>query len=164
MMFVRILTLLSIAMLISSCQSVYDVQDNIKHYERLERDQNIKVINYSKNTNTIAGMRFLVANYPDDIIYLNGNDFDKRYKKFVSYLIDNHYTIVVNEKLSATATIIAQVPKPMPDIRYIAIIMEQDGHTQRTEYSITYGNSKFLANKLYNSYKASLVLKKDSVQ
>ncbi|MDE4969805.1 hypothetical protein NAI63_11005, partial [Francisella tularensis subsp. holarctica] len=79
-----------------------------------------------KHTNDIDGATFLVAKYPDHVIRFNGTDFDNKYDKLVSYLKTNVYTIMVNEKLPLTATIIAEINKPLPDVKYIGIIMQQD--------------------------------------
>ena len=71
-------------------------------------------------------MRFLVANKPDQVLNLDGSDFNERYTKLIAYLKDNGYTVMVDEKLPMTASIIAEVNKPMPDMRYIGIAMEQN--------------------------------------
>ncbi|AJC49493.1 hypothetical protein IB642_02980 [Allofrancisella guangzhouensis] len=143
-------------LVISSCTVKEDIQDNIDHYNRLTRDQNIKEINFDKYTNTVEGMRFLVANYPDQVISLDGEGFDDRYSKLVGYLKHEGYTIVVDEKLPATATIIAEVSKPMPDVHYVGILMEQNSRAKQTKYSIVYGDNNFLARKFYNDYKRTL--------
>ncbi|KEI35322.1 hypothetical protein [Allofrancisella frigidaquae] len=144
------------ALVISSCTIREDIQDNIDHYNRLTRDQNVKEISFDKYTNTVEGMRFLVANHPDQVILLDGEDFDVRYNKLVSYLKHEEYTIVVDEKLPAVATIIAEVNKPMPDVHYVGILMEQNSRAKQTKYSIVYGDNNFLARKFYNDYKKTL--------
>ena len=145
-----------IAGLISSCGMKEVFDDNSYHYDKLTRNQNIEKVTYSKDTNTLEGMRFLVANKPDQVLNLGGSDFDERYTKLIAYLKDNGYTIMVDEKLPLTASIIAEVNKPMPDMRYIGIAMEQNSRMNQTKYSVVYGSNKFLANKLYESYKNSL--------
>ena len=152
----KILGFVVIALFISSCAIKERIDDNIYHYKKLTRNQNISEESYSKGTNTIEDMRFLVANTPDQEFSLDGSDFDNRYNKLVGYLKDNGYTIVVNEKLPLTAIIIAQVDKPMPDMRYIGIAMEQDSRMNQTKYKVVYGSNKFLAHKLYEGYKKSL--------
>ena len=145
-----------IAGFMSSCAIKESIDDDIYHYHKLTRNQNISEVSYSKDTNTVEGMRFLVANSPDQKLSLDGSDFDNRYTKLAEYLKDNGYTVIVNEKLSLTATIIAEVPKPMPDMKYIGITMEQDSRMNQTKYSVVYGSNKFLAHKLYEGYKKSL--------
>ena len=152
----RICGCIIIAVLASSCTVKKSIEDDIYHYKKLTRDQNIKKITYSKDTNTLEGMRFLVANQPDQTLSLDGSDFDNRYNKLVDYLKDNGFTIMVNEKLPMTATIIAGVPKPMPDMKYIGITMEQNSRAKQTKYGVVYGSNKFLAHKLYEGYKKSL--------
>ena len=145
-----------IASFICSCAAKESVEDDIYHYKKLTRNQNITKEVYSKDTNTIEGMRFLVANQPYQKLTLDGDNFDERYTKLVEYLKNNSFTIKVSEKLPMTATIIAEVNKPMPDMKYIAIAMEQDSRMNQTKYSIVYGSNKFLAHKLYEGYKKSL--------
>lgn len=159
----KVLGCMLVAMFVSSCAVKDSIEDDIYHYNKLTRDHNIRKETYEKGTNTIAGMRFLVANNPDQVLNLEGSDFDDRYTKLVDYLKDNGYTIIVNEKLSLTASIIAEVNKPMPDMRYIGIAMEQNSRMQQTKYSIVYGSNKFLAHKLYEGYKKSLETPKDAV-
>ena len=69
------------ALLVSSCTVKEDIQDNIDHYHKLTRDHDIRELSYTKYTNDIAGVRFLVANHPDQVIDLEGKSFDERYKK-----------------------------------------------------------------------------------
>jgi hypothetical protein len=149
-----------LVVLISSCGAV--LQDNVTHYDKMTRDQGIKKQSYSKNT--VEGMRFLVANKPDKVLNLNGSDFDHRYNKLIKYLKDNSFTIVVNEKFSMIATIIAEVNKPMPNMKYIGIAMEQNTRTEQTRYSVVYSSNKFLAHKLYEGYKKSLVGSKKNIK
>jgi len=145
-----------IASIISSCAIKDSIDDDVYHYKKLTRDQSIKKESYSKDTNTIEGMRFLVANQPDQVLSLDGSDFDNKYTKLVDYLKDNGYIVIVNEKLPLIATIIAEVPKPMPDMKYIGVAMEQNSRMKQTKYSVVYGSNKFLAHKLYEGYKKSL--------
>ena len=140
----------------ASCTIKSDLEDNITHYEKLTRYSMVKQVDFSKHTNDIDGARFLVANYPDQIIRLDGVDFDNRYNKLVSYLKTNSYTIMVNEKLPLTATIITEVNKPLPNVKYIGIIMEQDSKIGQTIYNISYGGNEFKARQLYTDYKKSL--------
>jgi hypothetical protein len=155
-MLIKILGCVVIAGLISSCSVKESIDDDIYHYKKLTRNQSITKEVYSKDTNILEGMRFLVANQPDQKLIINGDDFDERYTKLVEYLKNNGFTVKVSEKLPMTATIIAEVDKPMPDMRYIAIAMEQDSRMNQTEYSVVYGSNKFLAHKLYEGYKKSL--------
>ena len=140
----------------ASCTIKSDLEDNITYYEKLTRYSMVKQVDFSKHTNNIDGIRFLVANYPDQIIRLDGVDFDNRYNKLVSYLKTNDYTIMVNEKLPFTATIIAEVNKPLPNVKYIGIIMEQGSKMGQTIYNISYGGNEFKARQLYTDYKKSL--------
>ena len=140
----------------ASCTIKSDLEDNISHYEKLTRYSMVKQVVFSKHTNNIDGIRFLVANYPDQIIRLDGVDFDNRYNKLVSYLKTNSYTIMVNEKLPLTATIIAEVNKLLPNVKYIGIVMEQDSKMGQTIYNISYGGNEFKARQLYTDYKKSL--------
>ncbi|GAB4222154.1 MAG: hypothetical protein Kow0076_2630 [Francisella sp.] len=116
----------------------------------------IKMVDYSKYTNDIDGIRFLVANYPDQIIHLKGKDFDNRYQKLISYLKDNGYKVVINEKLPFTATIIAEVNKPLPNVKYVGVTMQQNSVKEDTVFNIFYGDSAFKARKFYNDYKKTL--------
>ena len=140
----------------ASCTIKSDLEDNIIHYEKLTRYSIVKQVDFSKHTNDIDGARFLAPNYPDQIIRLDGVDFDNRYNKLVSYLKTNGYTIMVNEKLPLTATIITEVNKPLPNVKYIGIIMEQDSKIGQTIYNISYGGNEFKARQLYTDYKKSL--------
>ncbi|MED7819960.1 MULTISPECIES: hypothetical protein [unclassified Francisella] len=154
----KILGLCVVLLLVSSCTNVEDgIQDNIDHYKKLTRYSEVQPVKYSKHTNSVAGVDFLVANYPDQVINLNGsNDFDKRYDKLVSFLKNNGYTIMSNEKLPLTATVIAEVNKPMPDLKYIGVLMQQNTRLQQTVYNISYGGNKFKAREFYNDYKQTL--------
>ena len=152
----KILGCVVITGLIGSCAVKESIEDDIYHYKKLTRNQSITKEVYSKDTNTLEGMRFLVANQPDQKLILDGDNFDERYAKLVEYLKKNNFTIKVSEKLPLTATIIAEVDKPMPDMKYIAIAMEQDSRMNQTKYSVVYGSNKFLAHKLYEGYKKSL--------
>lgn len=144
------------ALLVSSCTVKEDIQDNIDHYHKLTRDHDIRELSYTKYTNDIAGVRFLVANHPDQVIDLEGKSFDERYKKLLDYLKNSGYTVMIAEKLPLTATVIAELNKPLPDMRYVGITMEQNTRMDQTIYSISYGGNKFKARKLYNDYKKSL--------
>ncbi|MEY8768039.1 hypothetical protein [Francisella philomiragia] len=141
---------------VASCTIKEDIQDNIDHYDKLTRYSKTKQVSYSKHTNDIDGARFLVANYPDQVIRLDGKDFDNRYNKLVEYLKDNGYTVMINEKLPQTATIIAELDKPLPDMRYMGVIMEQDSKMGQTVYSISYGGNEFKARQFYTNYKKTL--------
>ncbi|API86262.1 hypothetical protein [Francisella uliginis] len=154
----KILAICLVSFAVSSCSTVEDgIQDNIDHYKKLTRYGEVKPVEYSKHTNSVEGINFLVANYPDQIINLKGSDdFDKRYDKLISYLKDNGYTIMSNEKLPLTATVIAEVNKPMPDLKYIGVLMQQNTRLQQTVYNISYGGNKFKARKFYNDYKKTL--------
>ncbi|OEZ33631.1 hypothetical protein AS144_04005 [Francisella endosymbiont of Amblyomma maculatum] len=152
----KILPLCLVSLVMASCTIKSDLEDNITHYEKLTRYSMVKQVDFSKHTNDIDGARFLVANYPDQIIRLDGVDFDNRYNKLVSYLKTNGYTIMVNEKLPLTATIIIEVNKPLPNVKYIGIIMEQDSKIGQTIYNISYGGNEFKARQLYTDYKKSL--------
>ncbi|MFV9924646.1 hypothetical protein A2G94_03965 [Francisella endosymbiont of Ornithodoros moubata] len=152
----KILPLCLVSLVMASCTIKSDLEDNITHYEKLTRYSMVKQVDFSKHTNDIDGARFLVANYPDQIIRLDGVDFDNRYNKLVSYLKTNGYTIMVNEKLPLTATIITEVNKPLPNVKYIGIIMEQDSKIGQTIYNISYGGNEFKARQLYTDYKKSL--------
>ncbi|BCD91517.1 hypothetical protein fh0823_16560 [Francisella halioticida] len=147
-----------VSLVVSSCATVGDgIEDNIVHYKKLTRYSEVKPVEYSKHTNDVEGVDFLVANYPDQIIDLNGsNDFDKRYDKLISYLKDNGYTIMFNEKLPLTATVIAEVNKPMPDLKYIGVLMQQNSRLQQTVYNISYSGNKFKARQFYHNYKKTL--------
>nr|AAW49824.1 hypothetical protein FTT0913 [synthetic construct] len=127
------------------------IDDDDKHMLEM-----IKQLDFSKHTNDIDGARFLVANYPDQVIRLNGTDFDNKYDKLVSYLKTNGYTIMVNEKLPLTATIIAEINKPLPDVKYIGIILQQDSRMDQTIYNISYGGNEFKARQFYTDYKKTL--------
>ncbi|MFV9972358.1 MAG: hypothetical protein AB8V06_02310 [Francisella endosymbiont of Hyalomma asiaticum] len=152
----KILSLCLVSLVMASCTIKSDLEDNITHYEKLTRYSMVKQVDFSKHTNDIDVARFLVANYPDQIIRLDGVDFDNRYNKLVSYLKTNGYTIMVNEKLPLTATIITEVNKPLPNVKYIGIIMEQDSKIGQTIYNISYGGNEFKARQLYTDYKKSL--------
>ena len=152
----KILPLCLVSLVMASCTIKSDLEDNITHYKKLTRYSMVKQVDFSKHTNDIDGARFLVANYPDQIIRLDGVDFDNRYNKLVSYLKINGYTIMVNEKLRLTATIITEVNKPLPNVKYIGIIMEQDSKISQTIYNISYGGNEFKARQLYTDYKKSL--------
>ncbi|WP_150466672.1 hypothetical protein [Francisella sp. SYW-9] len=154
----KILTMCLVSLVISSCTTVQEGwDDNVTHYKKLTRYSEIKPVEYSTHTNNVAGVDFLVANYPDQIIKLDGNDdFNKRYNKLISYLKNNGYTIMSNEKLPLTATVIAEVNKPMPDLKYIGVIMQQSTRLQQTVYNISYGGNKFKARQFYNNYKKTL--------
>lgn len=152
----KILPICLVSLVMASCTIKSDLEDNITHYEKLTRYSMVKQVDFSKHTNDIDGARFLVANYPDQIIRLDGVDFDNRYNKLVSYLKTNGYTIMVNEKLPLTATIITEVNKPLPNVKYIGIIMEQDSKIGQTIYNISYGGNEFKARQLYTDYKKSL--------
>ncbi|APC92082.1 MULTISPECIES: hypothetical protein [Francisella] len=152
----KFFTICLVSLTMASCTLKEDVEDNIVHYEKLTRYSMIKQVDFSKHTNDIEGVRFLVANYPDQIIRLNGVNFDNRYNKLVTYLKTNGYAIMVNEKLPLTATIIAEVNKPLPDVRYVGIIMEQDSRMDQTIYNISYGGNEFKARQLYTDYKKTL--------
>ena len=145
-----------IAAFISPCGIQEAFDDDVYHYDKLTRNQDITKQTYSKDINTIEGMRFLVANEPDQVLSLDGSGFDYRYTKLIDYLTDNSFTIIVNEKLAMTATILVEVNKPMPDMRYIGIAMEQNSRMKQTNYRVVYGSNKFLAHKLYEDYKKSL--------
>lgn len=155
-MYKRMFIIAAVALAISSCSVKHDIQDNIDHYNKLTRDHEIRDVNYTKHTNDIEGVRFLVANHPDQVIHLEGDDFDKRYDKLIKYLKNSGYTVMTNEKLPLTATIIAQVNKPLPDLKYIGIAMEQNSRMEDTSYSISYGGNEFKARQLYNNYKKTL--------
>lgn len=149
----KILALSSLIVLLASCNIDEAIQDNIDHYHRLSRDENIKEESFSKDTNTIEGMRFLTANKPDKTMEFDGVNFDERYNDLVKFLDKEGYKIVVNDKLHNVATIIAEVNKPMPNMKYIGIEMEQNSRLKQTVYNFVYGNNKFLAHKLYEDYK-----------
>ncbi|MBK2106366.1 hypothetical protein [Francisella philomiragia] len=155
-MYRKILIVCLIGLSAASCTIKEDIQDNIDHYDKLTRYSQAKEVSYSKHTNDIDGARFLVANYPDQVIRLDGKDFDQRYKKLVEYLKDNGYTIMANEKLPQTATIIAELNKPLPDMKYMGVIMEQDSKMGQTVYSISYGGNEFKARQFYTDYKKTL--------
>lgn len=150
------LTLIFLAVLLGSCNIGDSIQDNIDHYKRLSRDEDIKEESYSKDTNTLEGMRFLIANNPDRSMSVAGTNFDERYEKLVKFLNAEGYKIVVNDKFNGVATIIAKVNKPMPNMRYIAVEMEQNKRLKQTDYDFVYGNNEYLAQKLYADYKKSL--------
>ncbi|ALB01924.1 hypothetical protein ACH24_04610 [Francisella persica ATCC VR-331] len=152
----KILPFCLASLVMASCTIKSDLEDNITHYEKLTRYSVVKQIDFSKHTNDIDGVRFLVANYPDQIIRLDGVDFNNRYNKLVSYLKTNGYTIMVNEKLPLIATIIAEVNKPLPNVKYVGIIMEHDSKMGQTIYNISYGGNEFKARQLYTDYKKSL--------
>jgi hypothetical protein len=154
----KILAMCLISLAISSCTTVSEgIDDNIEHYKKLTRYSEIRAVDYTTHTNSVEGVDFLVANYPDQIINLDGsNDFDKRYNKLISYLKDNGYTIMSNQKLPLTATVIAEVNKPMPDLKYIGVTMQQNTRLQQTVYNISYGGNKFKARQFYNDYKKTL--------
>ena len=152
----KIFTLCLVSLLLASCTIKSDIEDNINHYEKLTRYSMIKQVDFSKHTNDIDGARFLVANYPDQIIRLNGIDFDNRYNKLVSYLKTNGYKIMVNEKLPLTATIIAELNNPLPNVKYIGIIMQQDSRMDQTTFNISYGDNEFKAHQFYTDYKKTL--------
>lgn len=141
---------------LASCSMKHDIEDNIDHYKRLTRDHNMQEVKYDKSTNTVDGVRFLVANYPDQVISLEGKGFDERYEKLVSYLKHDGYTVMIDEKLPQTATVIAELNKPLPDLNYIGITMEQNAKLETTSYSIFYGGNKFKARQLYNNYIKTL--------
>ncbi len=63
-----------------------------------------------------------------------------------------------------TATIIAEVEKPMPDMRYIGIAMKQNTRMNKTKYSVVYGSNKFLAHKLYKGYNKILEPSQEKVK
>ncbi|WP_044247211.1 hypothetical protein [Francisella hispaniensis] len=152
----KIFTLCLVSLVLASCTVKSDIEDNINHYEKLTRYSMIKQVDFSKHTNDIDGARFLVANYPDQVIRLNGTDFDNKYDKLVSYLKTNGYTIMVNEKLPLTATIIAELNNPLPNVKYIGIIMQQDSRMGQTIFNISYGGNEFKARQFYTDYKKTL--------
>jgi hypothetical protein len=152
----KVLILSLVALAISSCTVKEDIQDNIDHYKELTRIHDIREISYAKNTDNIQGARFLVANYPDQVLEIDGKDFDERYKKLVDYLQNSGYTVMVNEKMPQTATVIAELDKPLPDLKYVGIAMEQNNKMDNTLYNIFYGGNKFKARELFNNYKKTL--------
>jgi len=156
-MYKKVFGICLVAMLISSCGNVVDdIQDNVDHYHSLSRDHEIRDLSYASYTNDVDGVRFLVANYPDQTIELNGKSFDDRYDKLLDYLKNSGYTVMVAEKLPLTATVIAELNKPLPDVKYVGITMEQNVRMERTLYNISYGGNKFKARKLFNDYKETL--------
>ncbi|MDE4992712.1 hypothetical protein NAH07_12600, partial [Francisella tularensis subsp. holarctica] len=60
------------------------------------------------------------------------------------------------EKLPVTATILAEINKPLPDVKYIGIIMQQDSSMDQTIYNISYGGNEFKARQVYTDYKKTL--------
>ncbi|AIT10283.1 hypothetical protein LO80_04340 [Candidatus Francisella endociliophora] len=155
-MYKKFLTFSLVALLLGACTVKEEIEDNIEHYHKLTRIHNVKDLDYASYTNDIEGVRFLVANHPDQVIHLEGKDFDKRYDKLLNYLKNSGYTVMVAEKLPLTATVIAELDKPLPDLKYVGITMEQNTRMEDTIYSISYGDNKFKARQLYNNYKKSL--------
>ncbi|XSZ47043.1 hypothetical protein ACP8HZ_08480 [Francisella noatunensis] len=58
---------------------------------------------------------------------------------------------MINEKLPQTATVIAELNKPLPDMKYMGVIMEQDSKMGQTVYSISYGGNEFKARQFYTN-------------
>ncbi|MDE5031845.1 hypothetical protein NAI34_09280, partial [Francisella tularensis subsp. holarctica] len=55
-----------------------------------------------------------------------------------------------------TATSLAETQKPLPDVKYIGIIMHQDSRMDQTIYNISYGGNEFKARQCYTDYKKTL--------
>ena len=143
--------------MLSSCSNITrGWDDNVNHYEQLTRMGNTHSISFDKSSNVVSGAKYLVANEPDASEYISGADFNESYNKLISYMGANGYEVVSNDRLGDIATVVAKVPKPMPDMVYMAVTMQLNTKYDEISFHVLYGGNEFKANQFFHNYKKTL--------
>lgn len=145
------------AAVLGSCSNVKDGwNDNVNHYDDLTMIGNTQTTTFDKSSNRVDGAKYLVANEPDASESISGADFNGSYNKLISYMKANGYDVVSNDKLGDVATVVARVPKPLPEMTYMAVTMQLNTRYDEIRFHILYGGNEFKANQFFHNYKKTL--------